>query len=74
MCACMICPPCSEVDHVITTKDLAAMCKEKGIDFASLPGERELLRWRHANEQALGGLEVWGVQEATETPAHPHPL
>lgn len=28
-----------EVDHVITTKDLAAMCKEKGIDFASLPDE-----------------------------------
>lgn len=38
--ACMVCPPRSEVDHVITTKDLAAMCKEKGIDFASLPGEQ----------------------------------
>ncbi len=26
-----------EVDHVLTTKDVAAMIKEKGIDFASLP-------------------------------------
>ena len=31
-------PEGREVDHVITTKDLAAMCKEAGIDFASLPG------------------------------------
>ena len=31
--------PRREVDHVITTKELAAMCQEKGIDFASLPGE-----------------------------------
>ena len=33
-------PPRSEVDHVITTKELAAMIQEAGIDFASLPGAR----------------------------------
>lgn len=27
-----------DVDHVITTKDLAKMCQDAGIDFASLPG------------------------------------
>ena len=31
---------CSDVDHVLTTKDVAVLCKEAGIDFASLPGER----------------------------------
>lgn len=35
---CIPGPPCSEVDHVITTKDLAKMCLDQGIDFASLPG------------------------------------
>lgn len=28
-----------DVDHVITTKELAKMCQEAGIDFASLPDE-----------------------------------
>lgn len=28
-----------DVDHVITTKELAKMCQEQGIDFANLPDE-----------------------------------
>ena len=33
-------PPahCREVDHVVTTKELAAMIREAGIDFEALPG------------------------------------
>ena len=41
-------PTCREVDHVITTKELAQMCQQAGIDFASLPGEPCWLRcWLH---------------------------
>ena len=42
MCARLPCPPpplSREVDHVITTRDLGAMMRDAGIDFASLPDE-----------------------------------